>query len=55
MGWSTPMSLDAITDRVEQPLCPIVTAGGRFLFFIGSGGIWWARADFIEAMRPGRS
>jgi hypothetical protein len=28
---------------------PIITADGRFRFFIGSGDVWWVRADFIEA------
>jgi len=51
-GWSTPQPLDHVTRPVEQPLCPLVTADGRFLFFIGSGDIWWTRADFIEEMRP---
>jgi len=49
--WSAPLSLDHITAPVEDPLCPIITADGRFMFFIGSGDIWWARADFIGAMR----
>jgi len=51
-GWSPPQALDRITQEVEQPLCPLVTSDGRFLFFIGSGDIWWTRADFIEEMRP---
>jgi hypothetical protein len=50
-GWRTPIALDHITAPVEQPLCPLVTADGRFLFFIGSGDIWWTRADFIEELR----
>ncbi|MFC1660300.1 ankyrin repeat domain-containing protein [Gemmatimonadota bacterium] len=50
-GWSSPMALDHITTPVENPLCPIITADGRFMFFIGSGDIWWTRADFIEEMR----
>lgn len=51
-GWSPPWVLDHVTQQVEQPLCPLVTPDGRFLFFIGSGDIWWTRADFIEEMRP---
>ena len=51
-GWSTPIALDHITASVEQPLCPLVTADGSFLFFIGSGDSWWTRADFIEELRP---
>jgi ankyrin repeat protein len=49
--WSTPRSLDHITAPVEQPLCPMITADGKFMFFIGSGDVWWTRADFIERMR----
>jgi hypothetical protein len=49
--WSAPIALDHITAPVEQPLCPFVTADGKFLFFIGSGDIWWTRADFIEELR----
>lgn len=50
--WTTPLSLDQVTGEVEQPLWPFVTSDGRFLFFIGSGDVWWTRADFIEEMRP---
>jgi ankyrin repeat protein len=52
-GWSPPQPLDRYTRPVTDPLCPLVTADGRFLFFIGSGDVWWTRADFIEEMRPG--
>jgi ankyrin repeat protein len=51
-GWSTPQALDHITAPVQNPLCPLITADGKFMFFIGSGDIWWTRADFIEEMRP---
>ncbi len=51
-GWSAPQPLDRITAPVNDPLCPLVTADGKFMFFIGSGDIWWTRADFIEEMRP---
>jgi len=47
-GWSPPEGLDRVTEPVQDPLCPIVTADGRFLFFIGSGDVWWTRADFIS-------
>jgi hypothetical protein len=50
-GWSTPMALDHITAPVHDPLCPIITADGRFMFFIGSGDIWWTQAHFVEEMR----
>ncbi len=50
--WSPPLPLDSITAPVRDPLCPLVSPDGRFLFFIGSGDIWWTRADFIEALRP---
>jgi hypothetical protein len=50
-GWSTPQALDAITAPVNDPLCPLITADGKFMFFIGSGDIWWTRADFIEEIR----
>lgn len=50
-SWSAPQSLDHITAPVQDPLCPLITPDGRFLFFIGDGDIWWARADFIEEMR----
>jgi len=50
--WSPPLSLDSITAPVRDPLCPLVSPDGRFLFFIGSGDVWWTRADFIEALRP---
>jgi len=51
-GWSTPRALDQITAPVNDPLCPLITADGKFMFFIGSGDIWWTRADFVEEMRP---
>jgi ankyrin repeat protein len=51
-SWSTPQALDHITAPVNDPLCPLITADGKFMFFIGSGDIWWTRADFIEEMRP---
>ncbi len=50
-AWSPPQVLDHVTAPVENPLCPIITADGKFMFFIGSGDIWWSRADFIEEMR----
>jgi ankyrin repeat protein len=50
-GWSAPQALDDITAPVSDPLCPLVTADGKFMFFIGSGDIWWTHADFIEEMR----
>jgi Tol biopolymer transport system component len=50
--WLDPLSLADVTGGVEQPLWPYITADGRFMFFIGSGDIWWTRADFIEEMRP---
>jgi ankyrin repeat protein len=49
--WSQPIPLDSITAPVRDPLCPIITADGKFMFFIGSGDIWWTRADFIQEMR----
>jgi hypothetical protein len=52
--WGTPIPLEHVTEGVEQPLCPLVTADGQFLFFIGSGDIWWTRADFIEELRGNR-
>jgi len=51
-GWSPPEALDPITDPVNDPLCPIITHDGAFMFFIGSGDVWWTGADFIEEMRP---
>ena len=51
---SQPMPLDRITAPPEQSPCPLVTAGGEFMSFIGSRDIWWTRANFIEAMRSGR-
>ena len=50
-GWSPPLPLDHITAPVEFPLCPIITSDESFMFFIGSGDIWWTRADFIQEMR----
>jgi hypothetical protein len=43
-------ALDRVTAPVSDPLCPLVTADGKFMFFIG-GDIWWTRADFIREMR----
>jgi ankyrin repeat protein len=51
-GWSAPQALDHVTAPVQDPLCPLITADGKFMFFIGWGDIWWTRADFIEEMRP---
>jgi len=50
-GWSEPRSLAHVTAPARDPLCPMVTANGRFMFFIGSGDVWWTRAEFIEEMR----
>ncbi len=50
-AWSTPQALDHITVPVNDPLCPLITADGKFMFFIGSGDIWWTRADFIQELR----
>jgi ankyrin repeat protein len=50
-GWSQPIALDRVTAPVNDPLCPLITADGKFMFFIGSGDIWWTRADFIQEVR----
>jgi ankyrin repeat protein len=50
-SWSPPRALDHITTPVDDPLCPIITADGEFMFFIGSGDIWWTRAGFVQEMR----
>jgi ankyrin repeat protein len=50
--WLPPLVLDELIAPVDNPLCPIVTADGQFLFFIGAGDIWWTSAEFIERMRP---
>ena len=43
-------ALDRVTAPVSDPLCPLVTADGTFMFFIG-GAISWTRADFIRELR----
>jgi ankyrin repeat protein len=50
-GWSDPEPLDEWTQPVQGPLCPIITSDSEFMFFIGSGDIWWTKADFIEELR----
>ena len=50
-GWSEPKALDHVIAPVSDPLCLLVTADGKFMFFIGSGDIRWTRADFIQEMR----
>jgi hypothetical protein len=51
-GWTAPVGLGEKIARIQQGLCPMVTPGGRFMFFLGQGDIYWVRADFIEALRP---
>jgi ankyrin repeat protein len=50
-GWSEPQALDHITAPVNDPLCPLITPDAKFMFFIGSGDIWWTGAEFIREMR----
>ena len=47
-----PEHLGSVVNTGGIEHTPIITADGRFMFFIGSGDVWWVRADFIGA--PGR-
>jgi len=57
-AWSEPVNLGPEVNSPSIELCPIVTADGKYLFFLsqrdGESHAYWARADVIEKLRPGK-
>ncbi len=51
-SWSEPVSLGDHIKFRGGGLCPAVTPDGKYMFFIGSGDIYWVSAGFIEELRP---
>jgi ankyrin repeat protein len=51
-AWTAPAGLGEKIAAIQQGLCPLVTPGGKFMFMLGQGNIYWVRADFIDALRP---
>jgi ankyrin repeat protein len=51
-SWLPPVSLTEELGSPYNPLCPVVTADGKYLFYIAGGDVWWADAGFIERLRP---
>jgi hypothetical protein len=58
-AWSEPVKLGPEVNSPSIELCPIVTADGKYLFFLsqrdGESHAYWVRADFIDKMRPIRA
>ena len=55
--WCAPVCLGPEINSPRQELCPMVSPDGRYLFFISQrdrqeSGVYWVRADFLEALRP---
>ena len=55
-AWSEPVRLGPEVNSPSIELCPIVTADGKYLFFLsqrdGESHAYWVRADVIEKPRP---
>ena len=55
-AWSEPVNLGPGVNSPSVELCPIVTADGKYLFFLsqrdGESHAYWVRADVIEKLRP---
>jgi ankyrin repeat protein len=52
VSWIEPVSLGDHIKFRGGGLCPAVTPDGKYMFFIGSGDIYWVSAGFIEELRP---
>ena len=56
--WSMPINLgSSINDKESVDLCPVITPGGKYLFFVsrrekGAFKLYWVSADIIEELRP---
>jgi hypothetical protein len=54
--WSEPVNLGPEVNSPSIELCPVVTADGKYLFFLSRGDgeshAYWVRADVIEKLRP---
>ena len=55
-AWSAPVSLGPEVNSPSIELCPMVTADGKYLFFLsqrdGESHAYWVRAEIIEDLRP---
>ena len=51
-AWMKPQDLGQKINSISQGLCPVITADGKYMFFIGQGDIFWVEAGFIEELRP---
>jgi len=50
--WMNPKNGGQKINSISQGLCPVITADGKYMFFIGQGDIYWVEAAFIDELRP---
>jgi len=55
-AWLEPVKFGPEVNSPSSELCPVVTADGKYLFFLSQRGgeshAYWVRADVIEKARP---
>ncbi len=51
-SWMEPINMGPEINSKQFALCPAVTPDGKYIFFIGSGDIYWMDAKIIEELRP---
>jgi hypothetical protein len=55
-AWAEPVKLGPEVNSPSIELCPMVTADGKFLFFLsqrdGESHAYWAKAEVIDKLRP---
>jgi hypothetical protein len=52
-AWLEPARLPQLVNTPDTEVCPVVSPGGRYLFFLRSGRVYWVDAAIIEDLRPG--
>ena len=54
-AWGTPVSLGPEINSQSIELCPVVTADGKYLFFLsqrdGESHVYWVSAKIIDELR----
>jgi ankyrin repeat protein len=50
--WTKPINIGEKINSIRLSLCPAVTPGGKYMFFIGQADIYWVDAEFIERLKP---
>jgi ankyrin repeat protein len=54
-AWGAPRNLGARVNTPAHELCPVISADGKYLFYMGRRdgceGNYWIEADFIEELR----